>query len=132
MLRMASLTPFLIRTGGDGMRGGAQIEVDSEDVTDKVAAYRLVQVEGEPAALAIELKPGGTIEGDAIVSAVAPAGALIDWLDKVDPDRLESKALDLGQSEGLGVGQSFIAVLKRLAAEQDSPPREPSPVTDGA
>lgn len=108
------LLPFVIRADAIGGR----IEVDGEDVTDRVTAADLHFGEHEPSVLTLHHRPGsGPVEGEGIVQLVDylenPVELIRRFLDSVDAAALEQAALESLDYDS-STAEAFIAALKDL------------------
>lgn len=95
-----------------------QVEIDGEDVTDKVTAVQLQVVANEPAQVILHARPDVCFDGDAIVTKPVAADidelALIrDFLEHLDPEAVEADAL---ANMEFGGGNIVAAVLETLVA----------------
>lgn len=100
--------------------GPGRVEIDGEDVTDRVAGVQVDAAIGQPTVVTLHVQAGGVIEGDGVVQVMNPtavddAQVICDFLDHVDPAILEDTAFRM-----LGPGQTnmttaIIAALADLA-----------------
>ena len=85
--------------------GPGTVEIDGEDVTDRVAGVQVDAAIGQATVVTLHVQAGGVIEGEGIVqvanpSAVDDAEIICDFLANVDPALLEQEAF-----RRLGPGQ---------------------------
>lgn len=80
--------------------GRGSIEINGEDVTDRIAEWQAVGQQGGPGltTLSVRLVPGAaTITGEGVVEVAlseVDAGAVVrSWLDDIDGDEIERLAL---------------------------------------
>lgn len=100
--------------------GPGRIEVEGEDVTERIAGCEVHAAVGQPTVLTLHLQRGGVIEGEGIVqvaqlSDVDEGDVICRFLDAVDPEILEVEAF-----RRLGPGQmnttaASLDVLKAMA-----------------
>ena len=103
--------------------GPGRVEIDGEDVSDRVAGVQVDAAVGQPTVLTIHVQAGGVIEGDGVVQVANPseiddAEIICGFLANVDPALLEQEAF-----RRLGPGQmnttaSALAVLADMARGQ--------------
>ena len=103
--------------------GPGTVEIEGDDITDRVAGVQVDAAVGQPTVLTIHVQAGGVIEGDGIVQVANPsdvddAEIICDFLANVDPALLEQEAF-----RRLGPGQmnttaAALAVLADLARGQ--------------
>jgi hypothetical protein len=88
----------------DSSKNGVTIDVDGEDVTDRINGLRLTTGAGQAPVVLFELAPRGVeFEGDAIVEIVNPERdrqVLIEFLTGVDARWLEEAMLSNDMSTG--------------------------------
>ena len=91
--------------------GVQSLEVNGEDVTATVAGVTLDATPGQTPVLGVFHVPGaGVIEGQAVIEGAAGAVSWADFLDSLNPEEVEAKALaDSGFDESIAA-----AILRHL------------------
>jgi hypothetical protein len=110
------LLPFRI-TANDDLT--STVEIGGRDVSRQIQALRFDAAGREAPRLTLQLVPGaGPIEGVAEVQVATedPKAVILDFLDQIDPDRLQSEALQ-GADVSAGVIVAALGVLRRWAEE---------------
>lgn len=101
----------------------SKIVVNGEDVSTRLAGYRLEGIVGGVTTLSLFLTAvAGTIEGQGVVQVVADGQdqrqAVAEFLANLDGEELQRSALErMSWGNDSGLGESMLAVLREMVAE---------------
>lgn len=98
--------------------GYGRISVNGEDVTERVAGFRLLAAPGEPTLLVLHLNGAGEVTGEGIVQSIAEGQDPTRALKRLNAEKVLANAAETFEGEGSYEQHIMNTIIEALDADQ--------------